>query len=234
MSSIIRDAWTYHGISAEGRGVFTNKRGCTYAGQCRDGYACGLGVTTYSDGYMEYADYVANYSNGYKVYAEYGPDGECDGRCLVRISSWDTTYYLYERGKEKEYLDVYAGGTCKYNYEYCEPDDPRVLALIAQVAPVEVRPAAPAAHPPSSATQTPRNRPMDQPARFAPAGAGEDRGHRGASPRRTPSLKAVRHKPTINRTAKHDHAVMHARTDWPKWSHGRPSCTLTNNRLAHT
>ena len=39
---------------------------------------------------------------------------------------------------------MYAGGDCWYNGEACAPDDPRLLALIAQVAPVEVRPAAPA------------------------------------------------------------------------------------------
>ncbi len=62
MSSIIRDWDTYHGISVFGRGVFTNKDGrLTYAGQRKDGHACGLGVTTWS--------------NGTKVFAEHGPDG---------------------------------------------------------------------------------------------------------------------------------------------------------------
>jgi hypothetical protein len=51
MSSIIREGGTYHGISVFGRGVFTNDTyGWTYAGQCKDGYACGLGVLTYSIG----------------------------------------------------------------------------------------------------------------------------------------------------------------------------------------
>ena len=85
MSSIIRDGDTFHGISVFGRGVFTNERGGrTYAGQHRDGYACGLGVLTCS--------------NGNKVYAEHGPDGQCDGRYLLRWSDGETTYRLFERG----------------------------------------------------------------------------------------------------------------------------------------
>jgi hypothetical protein len=138
MSSIIRDGDTFHGISVESRGVFTSdKYGYTYAGQCRDGYACGLGVLTWSDGSM--------------VYAEHGPDGEYDGRRLERWTDGDTDYVLYERGgKLKGSAVVYADGRCVYNGEDCAPDDPRLLALIAQVAPVEVRPAARATHPPSA------------------------------------------------------------------------------------
>ncbi len=130
MSSIIRRGDTFHGISAVGRGVFTNaEHGETYAGQCRDGHACGLGVLTYSDGSKEYA--------------EHGPDGRFDGRNLDR-SALDgyTEYWLFERGEAKEYAGVFADGDCMYSGEDCTPDDPRLLALIAQVAPVEVRPAA--------------------------------------------------------------------------------------------
>jgi hypothetical protein len=92
MSSIIRYGDTLHGISVFGRGVFTFTdkygRGLTYAGQCKDGYACGLGVATYFDGDKEYA--------------EYGPDGQCDGRCLVR-SAFDggTRYIMY--GPDEQY-----------------------------------------------------------------------------------------------------------------------------------
>ena len=135
MSSIIRLGDTFRGISVFGRGVFTNDYGDeTYAGQCRDGHACGLGVLT-------------RYS-GNKEYAEHGPDGKYDGRFLGRWANGITYYFLYERGKQKEYAGVYADGNCVYNREACAPDDPRLLALIAQVAPVEVRPAAPALHPP--------------------------------------------------------------------------------------
>ena len=146
MSSILSDGDTFHGISVSGRGVFTNNRNgiVTYAGQIRDGYACGLGVLTLL--------------NGAKVYAEHGPDGQCDGRCLARSAVGYTAYRLYERGKRKEYADVSADGRCNYNGEFCAPDDPRVLALIAQVAPVEVRPAAPAfppaTRPPLAAKQS--------------------------------------------------------------------------------
>ena len=130
MSSIIRRGDTFHGISVFGRGVFNDEYGRkTYAGQIRDGYACGLGVVTWS--------------GGTKDYAEHGPDGQCDGRCLGRTSDRITYYYLFERGEPKDSVLVFADGDCEYNDVACAPDDPRVLALIAQVAPVEVRPPAP-------------------------------------------------------------------------------------------
>ena len=77
MSSIIRYGDTFHGISVFGRGVFTNDTDGrrTYAGQCKDGHACGLGVVTLPDGDKEYA--------------EHGPDGKCDGRCLRRWADGD-------------------------------------------------------------------------------------------------------------------------------------------------
>jgi hypothetical protein len=180
MSSIIRNEDTYHGISVFGRGVFTDEDGYTYAGQIRDGYACGLGVLT-------------GLQDGDEDYAEHGPNGNYDGRHVDRYASEGLTrYWLYERGEVKGCAEVSADGDCHYNGAFCAPDDPRLLALVAQVGPVEVRPAAPRAiafHLP------PSNRPMDRPARFAPAGAGDRRGHRGAPPRRTPSLVAVRHNP---------------------------------------
>jgi hypothetical protein len=153
MSSIINNGDTYRGISVFGRGVFAHDedgRTWTYAGQCKDGYACGLGVVTYS--------------GGSKVYAEYGPDGKYDGRNLGRWDIGTTWYFLFERGKRKANAFVFADGTCQYNGEACAPDDPRLLALIALVAPVEVRPQPepPTRHSP------PSNRPMDRPARFCP------------------------------------------------------------------
>ena len=94
MSSIIRLGDTFHGISVESRGVFINdKYGWTYAGQCRDGYACGLGVLTYFD--------------GLKDYAEHGPDGQYDGRNLCRWADGTTWHYLFERGVPKESARVY-------------------------------------------------------------------------------------------------------------------------------
>jgi hypothetical protein len=170
MSSIIIRGDTYHGISVFGRGVFTNNQHGrrTYAGQHRGGYACGLGVATLS--------------TGCKVYAEHGPDGQYDGRQLVRWADGDTWYRLYERGEWKERVIVSTDGRCNYNGEFCAQDDPRLLALIAQVAPVEVRRAARATQLPSLRDSPPSDRPMDRPARFAPAGAGGRRCHRGAAP----------------------------------------------------
>ena len=137
MSSILQNGDAFHGISVFGRGAFTHEDEddtMTYAGQCKDGHACGLGVLTYS--------------NGSKVYAEHGPDGKFDGRYLGRSAHGNTNYRLYERGERKESVIVSADGRCYYNDEACAPDDPRLLALIAQVAPVEVHPAAQAPHPP--------------------------------------------------------------------------------------
>jgi hypothetical protein len=128
MSSIIRFGDTYHGIGVFGRGMFTNN-GHTYAGQYRDGHACGLGVL--------------KWPAGDKTYAEHGPDGQCDGRHLDRNADGSTNYRIIERGKQKDHAIVYADGSCTYNRVACAPDDPRLLALIAQIAPVEVRPAAP-------------------------------------------------------------------------------------------
>ncbi len=48
--------------------------------------------------------------DGRKEYAEYGPDGEYHGRNLSRWPEGhigDTGYYLFERGKQKEYVVVF-------------------------------------------------------------------------------------------------------------------------------
>jgi hypothetical protein len=182
MSSIIIRGDTFRGISVESRGVFTNDRyGYTYAGQCKDGYACGLGVVTLS--------------SGSKFYADYGPDGWFDGRYLGRNSDGGTIYILFERGEQKEWAHVYADGNGKYNVVACTPDDPRLLALIAQVAPVEVRPADPAPCPPSARHSPPSNRPMDRPGSFCPPQALAKSTATEVHPR-TPLLVAVRHNPT--------------------------------------
>jgi hypothetical protein len=140
MTSIIKNGHIFHGISVFGRGVFTRKieygGRMTYAGQHKDGYACGLGVLTYSNGSRQ---------DGAKQYADYGPDGEYDGRYLGHFPAGYTVYGLYERGKMTDSAWVFANGSSLYNDVACAPDDSRLLALIAQVAPVEVlvRPAAP-------------------------------------------------------------------------------------------
>jgi hypothetical protein len=188
MSSIIMRGRTFHGISVFGRGAFTFSRvgiAVAYAGQHKDGCACGLGVATHSDGDKEYADH--------------GPDGDCDGRYLRRWADGLTVYNLCKRGKMKDEAAVSAcGHFCTYNGERCARDDPRLLALMAQVAPVEVSPAAAAHHLP------PSNRPMDRSARFALAGACDRHGHRGASPRRMPSLVNMGTQPNNSRTAPRD------------------------------
>jgi hypothetical protein len=118
MSSIIMDRDTFHGISVFGRGVCTNEDGETYAGQIRDGYACGLGVTTDP--------------NGSKEYSEHGPDGKYCGQNLDRRADGTSSYFLYdERGNPKAFAVVLSNGRCMYNCEDCAPDDPRVLALTA-------------------------------------------------------------------------------------------------------
>ena len=216
MFSIIRDGDTFHGISVFGRGVFTNNRNgiVTYAGQHRDGYACGLAVATRS--------------SGTKEYAEHGPDGQLDGRNVDRHASGSTDYRLYERGKDKAYAGVSATGRCIYNYYQCAPDDPRLLALIAQVAPVEVRPAAPAPLPRIAPHSALSNRPMDRPARFAPAGARHRRGHRGAPPTPHTVAGGCAAQPNSYHTAKHVHTVTRARAVLRYWSHGRHPSVHTN------
>jgi hypothetical protein len=89
-----------------------------------------------------------------------------------------TVYILHERGKSKANARVHADGRCSYNLEdswmynceRCAPDDPRLLTC-ADSAGRPGRGAPRSRSPPPAtrpATQTPRNRPMGQPARFAP------------------------------------------------------------------
>jgi hypothetical protein len=200
MSSIIRAGDTFHGISVFGRGAFTHENeygGRTYVGQCKDGYACGLGVATWS--------------SGTKEYAEHGPDGYFDRRSMYRNADGHTGYRLYERGKSKESAGVSAGGYCEYNGEYCAPDDPRLLALIAQVGPVEVRPAAPAPHPPLARPLAPKQSSDGSAGSFCPG----RRWRPPWPPRCIPMPHAVAGscatQPNSSHTAKHDLAVMRAR-----------------------
>ena len=91
----------------------------TYAGQCKDGCACGLGVAT-SPGRRVYYDHGPNAQC--KVYADHGPTGRFDGRNLVCWTRWPppcrrpTVYGLYdsERGERRDYV-VFSDGRCKYN-----------------------------------------------------------------------------------------------------------------------
>jgi hypothetical protein len=220
MSSIIWNGATFHGIIVFGRGVFTNdKHDQTYAGQIRDGYACGLGVLTWS--------------SGSKAYAEHGPDGKYDGRCLGRFSHGDTGYRLYERGEAKDSATVSADGRCKYNGKGCAPDDPRLLALIAQVLPVEVHPA----------TQPPtRDRSPLAPKQSSDGSAGSFGPRRRSPtprpPRCTPTPHAVAGdcaaQPNRSRTARHDHAVTRARTVCCSGRTGGILLHPNNRRIVHT
>lgn len=83
-------------------------------------------------------------------YAEHGPDGHFDGPHLA-LSAWGTRdFRVFRHGEEIEYSSVRPGGSwtgCTYKYVACAPDDPRLLALIAQVAPVDVRSASTAPSP---------------------------------------------------------------------------------------
>jgi hypothetical protein len=208
MSSIIQNGYTFYGISVNGRGVFTHaQHGWNYAGQCKDGYACGLGVLTYC--------------HGTKVYAEHGPDGKYDGRSLERWAGGNTRYILYERGKAKDEAIVFANGTCKYNWKNCAPDDPRVLALIAQVAPVEVRPAAAAPHPPSARHSDPKQSSDGSAGSFCP----RRRSRRTRPPRYIPTPHAVAgdRAPRANtsRNATHGYAVTPSLAGSTWGSHGR-------------
>ena len=86
-------------------------------------------------------------------------DGQCHRRCLFRwanVKTLQTGYCLLECGRSKDFAFVSADGRCEYN-EDCAPDDPRLLAGIAHVAQVEVRPAAPAPPPAINPTRPSSN-----------------------------------------------------------------------------
>lgn len=121
--SIVRNGYTFRGIGVVDRGVFTDRAGETYAGQINGGLACGLGVTV---------------GTGSTIYAQHGPDGKFDGWYLDKSASgMFTGYIVFERGVRKQQAWVWADGECDYNDEECAPYDPRLLALIAHVGPVE-------------------------------------------------------------------------------------------------
>jgi hypothetical protein len=113
----------------------------TYGGQIRDGFACGLGVLDFNP--YNALDFSPWYEET-KIYAEYGPDGKCHGRYLDR-SYGSAGYYVFEHGEVKERGWTHSAGCvsqrrvvwCEYDGALCAADDPRLLALIAHVAPVE-------------------------------------------------------------------------------------------------
>jgi hypothetical protein len=121
--SIVRNEYTFSGTGVVDRGVFTDRAGETYAGHIKDGFACGLGVTACS---------------GSIIYAEHCPKGKFDGRYLDKSTrGMFTGYVVFERGVRKQQAWLWADGECDYNDEECAPDDPRLLALIEHVGPVQ-------------------------------------------------------------------------------------------------
>jgi hypothetical protein len=158
---------SFHGKGVFGRGVFTDEDGKTYAGKHRDGYACGLGVLTWPNGTKEFAEHSRDgyysgmlgpdgcyaggrhlrrsadgstwyglYERGEWKWVEMGYP--CWYNTVTGEQLLATGFYQHMRGKLKDWTRVYADGTCEYNNKNCAPDDPRLLALIAQVAPIEV------------------------------------------------------------------------------------------------
>ena len=122
---------TLHGIGSRDRGVFKNST-VTYGGQIRDGFACGLGVLDFSP--YNALDF-SPWNGDTKIYAEYGPDGKCHGRYLDR-GYGSAGYYVFEHGEVKERGWTGSAGS-EYDGAFCAADNPRLLALIAHVAPVE-------------------------------------------------------------------------------------------------
>ena len=106
------------------------------------------------------------------VYGEHGRFGEVDGRSLHALS--DRVVYR-----------VYEGGDLKASAVKHE--------IIAQVGPVEVRPATAAPSPGLATLSRRSNRGFAL--GLPPAGARDSCRQRGTLPRRTPSLVGVRHSP---------------------------------------
>ena len=188
MTSIPYGRDTLHGFSVAGRGVFLCEEGfnCVrvYAGQNPSRFAYALGVLT---------NPVA-YGIGYgKIYAELDFDGKYHGRNMREYKP-RRICALYDRGNMKDSVALLTNGKCVYNHEVCARDDPRLLAFLKLVAPVEVLPATAALYPSSP---NPRLRAIveDLPARFPPAGSRDGCRQRGTLPRRTLSLVGVRHSP---------------------------------------
>ena len=124
MSSIIRNRDTYHGISLDGRGVFKATIGRTFAGQCKGGYACGLGVVTYSDG--------TTWSGQFAY-------GRWDGHRETHWADGDVDYDLCERGNRVHRARVKPDGDCEYDYKPCGADHADFAALIAAAQQAGVR-----------------------------------------------------------------------------------------------
>ena len=192
VTSVLCDGEVHHGFTVDRLGVFINEDNFTgtpvvkkFAGRIVKN--CNrevprLGVLTLSQ----------RGGNSYNFF-ERGPFGEWHGRD-VRALSDRTVYSLYERGLLKASAVLHASGRWFYNEMMCPPYYPPLVAFIAEVAPVKVRPAT-AAPSPGHATLSRRSY-RGFAMRFAPAGARDSCRQGGTPPRRTLSLGGVRHNPT--------------------------------------
>ena len=227
MASIPYGRDIFHGFSVAGRGVFLCEEGfnCVrvYAGQNPSRFAYALGVLTNA---------VA-YGIGYgKIYAELDFDGKYHGRNLREYKS-RRIYAEYDRGNMKDSVALFTNGKCVYNHEVCARDDPRLLAFLKLVAPVEVLPATAALYP-SSPNPRLRAIVVDLPARFAPAGSRDGCRQGGAS--HGARCRWCTTQPNSSRTAKREHAVTRrCRFDIPlcfagRGSRGQPAIALGGAR----
>ena len=185
--SVVCEGGVYHGFAVDSRGVFIhdNEHGAgvkRYAG--RIGFS-GKGYRVSSLGVLTLLPGLGI------VYGEHGRFGEVDGRSLHALSD-RVVYRVYEGGDLKASAVKHATGRCTYNDEICAPHHPPFLAIIAQVGPVEVRPAT-AAPSPGLATLSRRST-RGFALGLPPAGARDSCRQRGTLPRRTPSLVGVRHR----------------------------------------
>ena len=191
VTSVLCDGDVFHGFTVNRLGVFIDEDNFTgtpvvkkFAGRIvKHGRydVPRLGVLTLSQ----------RSGNSYNFF-ERGPFGVLDGR-VVRALSDRTVYCLYESGNMKASAVVHASGRCTYNDEICAPHHPPFLAIIAQVGPVEVRPATAAPSPGLATLSRRSNRGFAL--GLPPAGARDSCRQRGTLPRRTPSLVGVRHSP---------------------------------------
>ena len=203
VTSVLCDGDVFHGFTVNRLGVFIDEDNFTgtpvvkkFAGRIvKDGRydVPRLGVLTLSQ----------RSGNSYNFF-ERGPFGVLDGR-VVRALSDRTVYCLYESGNMKASAVVHASGRCWYNEMMCPPYYPPLLAFIAQVAPVQVRPATAAPSPglPPSHDEAI----VDLPARFAHAGARDSCRQRRTPPRRTFVPRGCATHPNSSCTAKRGHAL---------------------------
>ena len=94
-------------------------------------------------------EFWGNGTSGEESFVECDENGQFHGRVLVYNPSenfglgFETMYFLFEHGSQKEWAKVFQNGTCTsctYNGESCSADDLRFLQLKAKVLPIKARP----------------------------------------------------------------------------------------------